>query len=98
MIGYNELIEKLKRIKEAGWIRTHRAGNTGVGKTLENLLGIRENNIPGPNAAMIELKAARKNASSMLTLFTKSPSPPELIQYCLKDLAMPLQRNRGQKD
>jgi hypothetical protein len=32
--------------------------------------------VPGPNAEMIELKAARKNASSMLTLFTKSPSTP----------------------
>ena len=76
MVGYSELIKKLKKIKEMGWIRTHRDGNTGVGKTLEDLLGITENNIPGPNAAMIELKSARKNVSSMLTLFTKSPLPP----------------------
>jgi hypothetical protein len=58
-----------------GYVKTHRAGNTGIGKTLEDLLGIEENNIPGPNAAMIELKSARKNVSSMLTLFTKSPLP-----------------------
>ena len=58
-----------------GYIRTHRSGNTGVGKTLEDLLGIKENNVPGPNAAMLELKSARKNISSMLTLFTKSPLP-----------------------
>lgn len=58
-----------------GYIKTHRAGNTGVGKTLEDLLSIKENNIPGPNAKLIELKSARKNASSMLTLFTKSPLP-----------------------
>ena len=31
--------------------------------------------MPGPNAGMIELKSARKNVSSMLTLFTKSPLP-----------------------
>jgi len=75
MITYPELIEKLKEIKEMGYIKTHRAGTTGIGKTLEDLLGIKENNIPGPNAAMIELKSARKNVSSMLTLFTKSPLP-----------------------
>ena len=75
MITYSELIKKLKAIKEKGYIKTHRAGNTGIGKTLEDLLGIAENNVPGPNAAMIELKSARKNVSSMLTLFTKSPLP-----------------------
>ncbi len=75
MTGYDELIRRLREIEEMGYIRTHRAGNTGVGKTLEDLLGIKENNIPGPNSAMIELKSARKNAKSMLTLFTKSPLP-----------------------
>ena len=53
MIGYDELIQRLKAIKEMGYIKTHRAGNTGIGKTLEDLLGIEENNIPGPNATMI---------------------------------------------
>ena len=77
MITYPELIERLKAttIKEKGYIKTHRKGNTGIGKTLEDLLGIAENNIPGPNAAMIELKSARKGVSSMLTLFTKAPLP-----------------------
>ena len=75
MLGFEELIQKLRKIKEQGWIRTHRKGNTGIGKTLEDLLGIKENNIPGPNAAMIELKATRKNVSNMITLFTKSPLP-----------------------
>ncbi|MCK4829386.1 hypothetical protein KA005_77395, partial [bacterium] len=67
MITYLELIKRLHSIKEMGYIKTHRSGNTGIGKTLEDLLGITENNIPGPNAAMIELKSARKNAKSMLT-------------------------------
>jgi len=76
MITYPKLVKKIKAIKEMGYIKTHREGNSGIGKTLEDLLGITENNIPGPNAAMIELKSARKNVSSMLTLFTKSPLPP----------------------
>ncbi len=84
MIGYKELIGKLKKIKKMGWIKTHRAGNTGIGKTLEDLLGITENNVPGPNAEMIELKSARKNISSMLTLFTKSPLPENANSDLLK--------------
>jgi len=75
MLGYDELVNKLKEIKKMGYVKTHRSGNTGIGKTLEDLLGIRENNIPGPNAKRIELKSARKNTTSMLTLFTKSPLP-----------------------
>jgi len=53
MIAYHKLIKKLKAIEKMGYIKTHRAGNTGIGKTLEDLLGITENNVPGPNAAMI---------------------------------------------
>jgi hypothetical protein len=97
MIEYNELIEKLKKIKEIGWIRTHRAGNTGIGKTLEDLLGITENNIPGPNAAMIELKSARKNALSMLTLFTKSPLPPRANSILLEKFGYASTKKQGSK-
>ena len=84
MKGYSEIIEKLKQVKDMGFIKTHRAGNTGIGKTLEDLLEIDENNIPGPNAETIELKSARKNATSMLTLFTKSPLPKKANSILLK--------------
>ncbi len=85
MIGYKELIQQLKKIKDMKWIKTHRAGTTGIGKTLEDLLGITENNIPGPNAAMIELKSARKNATGLLTLFTKAPLPPKANSILLEN-------------
>lgn len=75
MKGYTEIVRKLNQIKAMGFVKTHRAGNTGIGKTLEDLLGIEENNIPGPNAVTIELKSTRKNATSMLTLLTKAPFP-----------------------
>lgn len=84
MKGYTEIVRKLKQIKEMGFVKTHRAGNTGIGKTLEDLLGIEENNIPGPNAITIELKSARKNVSSMLTLFTKSPLPEKANSILLE--------------
>lgn len=68
-----EFIAKFIKIKNMGWIKTHRAGRTGVGKTLEDLLGIVENNIQGPDFGNYELKSSRKNSNSMLTLITKSP-------------------------
>lgn len=71
-----DLIQKLKEIKDKGWIKTQRPGNDGaVGNTLEDLLGIQENNLPIPNAAEWELKAQRKSTSSLTTLFHMEPSP-----------------------
>lgn len=59
-----------------GLVPTHRAGNTGIGKTLEDLLGIKENNIPLHDITDVaELKAYRRKAKSMLTLFTLEPLP-----------------------
>lgn len=71
----DEFIEKFQKIKNMGWIKTHRSGNTGVGKTLEDLLEIEENNYQEPDFGEYELKASRSNSNSMLTLFTKSPLP-----------------------
>lgn len=58
-----------------GWITTHRSGPTGIGKTLEDLLDITENNIDGPDFGDYELKSCRLNSNSMLTMFTKTPQP-----------------------
>lgn len=70
------LQKKLRKIKSLGFVKTHRKGDTGIGKTLEDLLGIKENNIPLPDIGEnAELKAYRKNAVSMLTLFTLEPRP-----------------------
>ena len=78
MKRYDELLIDLKKIKELGFVTTHRSNNTGIGKTLEDLLEIEENNIPGPNGHQTELKSARKGSSSMLTLFTKAPMPEKI--------------------
>lgn len=70
------LIDKLRQIAELGWIINARQGNAGgIGNTLEDLLGIKENNLPIPNAAEWELKAQRINSSSLTTLFHIEPSP-----------------------
>lgn len=70
------LIEELCKIRDMGWIRNTRQGNVGgIGNTLEDLLGIQENNLPIPNAAEWELKCQRANTTSLTTLFHMEPSP-----------------------
>ena len=70
-----DFIREFKKIKDLGWVKTHRAGPTGIGKTLEDLLGIPENNIDGPDFGDYELNSCRLNSNSMLTIFTKTPQP-----------------------
>lgn len=70
------LIDKLKEISVLGWIKNARIGNQGgIGNTLEDLLGIKENNLPIPNAAEWELKTQRISSVSLTTLFHSEPSP-----------------------
>lgn len=67
----NELIKKLQEIKNMGFVQSTRSGTTGIGHTLEFLLGISESNIPMPDiGARIEVKATRRNTDNLITLFT----------------------------
>ena len=68
IVAYTEICNK-------GWILTHRSGPTGIGKTLEDLLGIQENNLGIPDFGEYELKSCRFDSESMLTIFTKTPQP-----------------------
>lgn len=69
------LIQEFREIATK-WVPNGRPGNAGgVGNTLEDLLGIAENNLPIPNAAEWELKAQRKSTTSLTTLFHVEPSP-----------------------
>lgn len=70
------LIKKLKEISAMGFVPNGRKGNHGgIGNTLEDLLNIKENNLPIPNAAEWELKSQRLNSTSLTTLFHMEPSP-----------------------
>ena len=74
-----ELVEELRVIRAMGWVKNARPGNDGgVGNTLEDLLGIEENNLPIPNAAEWELKCQRHDSNSLGTLFHIAPSPRSL--------------------
>ena len=74
-MDYSDFLNRLNEINKMGYVESHRRGDTGIGKTLEDLLGISENNIAGPDFEVYELKSGRKDSSSMLTLFTKAPLP-----------------------
>ena len=74
-MDYQEFLERINKIEALRYVQTHREGPTGIGKTLEDLLEIKENNIAGPDFSNCELKATRKNSSSMITLFTKKFQP-----------------------
>lgn len=70
------LVSALVEIRNKGWIPSERPGNDGgIGNTLEELLGIEENNLPIPNAAEWELKTQKKGTTSLITLFHMEPSP-----------------------
>jgi len=73
------IIKQLTEIRDKGWIPTNRSNNDGgVGNTLEDLLGINENNLPLPNASEWELKSQKKSTTSLITLFHMEPSPRAL--------------------
>ena len=90
---YIDFVHRIKEIKQMGYVQSHRIGDTGVGKTLEDLLGITENNIAGPDFAVYELKSARRDSVSMLTLFTKAPKPESANKKLLEEFGY-LQRKK----
>ena len=75
----NEFITEFKKIKEQGWIKTHRSGPTGIGKTLEDLLGIPENNLDEPDFGDYELKSCRINSQSYNVYENASTCPLKYI-------------------
>ncbi len=70
MMNVEEFSEKFEEIKSLGWVKSIRRGPTGIGQTLEQLLGLQENNIALPDLHEVELKSHRIGSTSMITLFT----------------------------
>lgn len=58
------------------WHKGTRAGNDGdPGNTLEDLLGVSENNLKLPDFGDIELKTQKYEGGGLITLFHKEPTP-----------------------
>ena len=72
-------------VKERGFIYSVRSGNTGIGKTFEDAVGVVENNIASPDFGQIEIKSQRQLATSRVTLFTKAPTMPKNANSYLRD-------------
>ena len=68
-----ELLGLLQGVGALGWVPSMRVGDTGVGFTLESLIGIPANSSKAPDYKGIEIKSARKK-SSIQTLFSKTPN------------------------
>ena len=81
----DEFTRALKDIQTKGWVLNHRPGNDGgAGNTLEDLLGIEENNLPISDTKDWELKT-QKVKDNYITLFHMDPYPrtAKLIQSVL---------------
>jgi len=70
-MNLKDLVEKLTSIRDLGYVKALRKGNTGIGYTFESLMGLDETNIPIPDiGGRVEIKTTRKDSSSLVTLFT----------------------------
>jgi hypothetical protein len=70
-----ELIKQLEILKSKEFVETSRKGPTGIGHLLEKELGLNETNIAIPDiGGRVELKGTRRNANSLITLFTFNKS------------------------
>lgn len=70
----NELLEKLRTIANKGFIKSLVNADTGVGRTLEKLLGIEMNSSKSPDYKGIELKSFREKKGTRKGLFAKTPN------------------------
>lgn len=69
------------------WHLGARQGNDGNGgNTLEDLLGIKENNLSLPDFGDIELKTQEFETGSLLTMFHSEPKPKASVPKLLKAL------------
>lgn len=81
----HDFLEIFDQIKKMGWVESHRSGDTGIGKTFEDLLGKCEDNLSLPDYKGIEIKSKRLASGSLITLFTKAPSDPKKANNYLRE-------------
>lgn len=69
-----ELLNKLKTISKKGFIKSVVNSDTGIGRTIEFLLGIEMNSSKAPDYKGIELKSFRDARNNRKGLFGKTPN------------------------
>jgi len=75
-ITYEELVDKLQIIMNEWHLGTRQGNDGNQGNTLEDLLGIEENNISLPDIGNFEIKTQKAESGSLITLFHKEPYTP----------------------
>lgn len=74
LVIVNELLDKLRTIASQGFVKSLVNADTGVGRTLETLLGIEMNSSKSPDYKGIELKSFREKKNTRKGLFAKTPN------------------------
>lgn len=69
-----ELLNKLKVISNKGFVKSDVNSDTGIGRTIESLLGIEMNSSKAPDYKGIELKSFRDARNNRKGLFGKTPN------------------------
>ena len=69
-----ELLVKLKKIARKGFVKSEVNSDTGIGRTIEKLLGIEMNSSRTPDYKGIELKSFRDTKRNRKGLFGKTPN------------------------
>ena len=69
-----ELLMKLRKIADLGFVKSDVNADTGIGRTVESLLGIKMNSFKTPDYKGIELKSFRKKKNTRKGLFGKTPN------------------------
>lgn len=88
-LPHDKIIESFKadfeKIKGKEFISLRR-GDTGIGKTFEEIMNIPENNSKiADYKGILEIKSKREYSQSMLTLTTKSPSHPNRVNSLIRE-------------
>lgn len=78
-----KIIESFSKITHTSF-KSERKGNTAIGKTLEDILSVKENNFNAPDLHNFEIKSHGQDSKSYCTLFTKSATSPRAANTMLR--------------
>lgn len=79
----DELDLKMREIINKWHLGTRQGNDGDPGNTLEDLLGIQENNFSLPDFGRIEIKTKKSEGGGLLTLFHKEPKPSASVPKLL---------------
>ena len=103
-LSKSEILKIVHKLREKDWIKIkerRKGRDGGLGNTLEDVLGIRENNEPIADLGKFELKTHRKPSGSLISLFRLEPGPNErdsILPYLIKNYGWPISKPQYPKD